>query len=134
MAAVLPRRDTRAIGRTASVVILCASFAGTLALWLVLRPAGPPADLRVQPIASSDISVVNAANVTVAVVVTNHGGGPVTPTCQVDAGSADGSHHGAGQFNLAEPLGPGHSRRFTVELVISGLGAAAVTQASAHCH
>jgi hypothetical protein len=133
MAAVLPRRSSTATGRTASVVIVLAALAGALVLWMVLRPGSPPADLRVQPIGAADITVINPADVTVAVVVTNHGAAQATPTCEVDAENVDGSHHGTGQFQLAHPLDPGRSITFTAQLAISGLGAQTVTQASAHC-
>jgi hypothetical protein len=131
--AVLPHLNARAVGMAARAAIVAAALVGLLTLWMVLRPASPPADLRVQPIRPADVTVINPATVAVALVITNHGVSEVTPTCDVTAGNADGSHHGTGQFHLADPIGPGHSTRFTAELVISGLGALAITQASAHC-
>jgi hypothetical protein len=131
--AVLPHVDARAVALAAKAAIVIAALVGLLTLWMVLRPASSPADLRVQPIRPADVTVINPAKVAVAVVVTNHGAHDVTPTCDVAAGNADGSHRGTGQFHLADPIAPGQSTRFTAQLVISGLGALAVTQASAHC-
>ena len=132
MTDLLPaRRPARAPWlRRGTAVAAAVAVAATL---VCLHGGGPAPRLRVRPVAMTDIAVVDPATVAITVRVTNIGAGPALPTCILQARDPSGRHRGSGMFALKDPVGPGRTTSFTARLQVSGLGAQAVTEATAVC-
>jgi hypothetical protein len=78
-------------------------------------------------------NVVNPADLSVTVKVTNTGTAAGTPTCTIDAQDASYAYHGVDVVTLQKPVPAGVFNFFSDDLTITSQGAEYVTQVTAKC-
>lgn len=76
---------------------------------------------------------VNPATVTVIATVTNTGISADTPSCTVRVQDTGGSYSGFDSVSLVEPVSPGDTTKFKVDLVVTNEGAAYADQGTVEC-
>jgi hypothetical protein len=83
--------------------------------------------------AVENYTVINPADLAVAVHVTNTGSTAATPTCTVTAQDPSGAYSGFDEGTLTSPVQPGATTTYVDNVTISGQGAQYVTQVSVTC-
>jgi hypothetical protein len=127
--------DTTAPAKKASGQNGCLLLVGVVALviaagWACTALSGESSSSYV---ATAEGEPANPASLTVFVEVTNTGDTTGTPECTVRASDPSSAYTGFDVFTLGESIGPGESSRFTGTIVITGQGAAYVTEITAEC-
>lgn len=79
-------------------------------------------------------SAIDPATLRVSVKVKNTGKVSGTPTCTVNASNKSHTYKGFDTFSLDKELAPNEEWSFNGELVVTGQGAAYVTEGSASCY
>lgn len=92
------------------------------------RHAGPAA-WRVTRFAE----ITNPATLTVSGYVTNTGGSPGTPSCDITASDPGGSYYGFDTITAKNPVRPGRRVYFTDPVTITNQGARYVTSVKVSC-
>ena len=78
-------------------------------------------------------TVINPADLAVAVHVTNTGKTAATPTCTVNAQDPSGAYSGVDAATLDSPVRPGQTVTYVDNVTITGQGASYVTQVTVSC-
>lgn len=78
-------------------------------------------------------AVINPADLSVAVQVTNTGSSPGTPECQITAEDPDYAYTGFDDVTLKGTLQPGQTTHFADSFVITHQGAQYVTEVDVKC-
>ena len=78
-------------------------------------------------------AVVNPADLSVVIEVTNTGSKPGTPSCTIDAQDPSFAYSGVDVATLANPVAPGATTHFADNVTITQQGAQYVTQVTVKC-
>lgn len=76
---------------------------------------------------------IDPATLGVALNIKNTGSKAGTPSCEVTAQSADGTHSGVRTFYTTNPINPGDTYNPYVQVTITGQGADTVTDVKVDC-
>jgi hypothetical protein len=80
-----------------------------------------------------DFTVINPADLAVAVHVTNTGTTAATPTCTIEASDPSGAYTGFDEGTLTSPVQPGATTTYVDNVTVTHQGAQYVTQVSVTC-
>jgi len=83
--------------------------------------------------AVENYTVINPADLAVAVRVTNTGSSAGTPTCTVNAADPSGAYSGFDEGTLTSPVAAGATVTYVDNVTITGQGAQYITQVTVSC-